>query len=95
VKWAEPIREELAAHLVRLGLEKCAVCDAGLLGIAEKPVLLLSGGAPWPTQARGGKRDPDSVVNYMVRVECNMCGYNLLFNSERFHDGDTPMFEPL
>jgi hypothetical protein len=94
MKFAPPIRGEIQAHLVRLGLDKCPVCEAGVLGIAEKPVLVFSGGAPWPVLSLGGKPDPDAIVDYMVRVECDMCGYNMLFNAERFHDGDTPVMEP-
>jgi hypothetical protein len=93
VKFAPPIRDEIAAHLTRLGLNKCPVCEAGVLGIAEKPVLLFSGGAPWPVASLGGKPDPDATLDYMARIECNMCGYNMLFNVERFHDGDAPVLE--
>jgi hypothetical protein len=93
VKFAPPIHDEIRAHLVRLGLEKCPICEAGILGIAEKPVLVFSGGAPWPVPSLGGKPDPDAMVDYMARVECQMCGYNMLFNVERFRDGDTRMFQ--
>jgi len=95
VKFAPPIQEEVRAHLVRLGLEKCPICEAGILGIAEKPVLLQSGAGGWPMPSLGGKKHPDSMTDFMVRVECEMCGYNMLFNVERFRDGDTPMFEEL
>lgn len=70
MKFAPPIQEEISAHLVRLGLEKCPICEAGILGIAEKPVLLHSGAGGWPMASLGGKKHPDSMTDYMVRVQC-------------------------
>ena len=92
VKWAAPVREEIAAHLVRLGLTKCPICDAETLSIDGRPVALPVGGAPWTNPEREKPKDPDADVYFMVRIECEVCGYNMLFNVERFHDGDTPVF---
>jgi hypothetical protein len=92
VKWAQPIRDEVTAHLVQLGLAKCPICDGEVLGVNDKPVLLMVGGVGWPTAGLGGEKDPDANVEFMIQVECNLCGYNLLFNSERFRGGDMPAF---
>jgi ribosomal protein S27AE len=87
MKWEESILAEVQAHLVRLGLEKCPTCGSGTLAGDKRPVVLPIGGVPW------GIKDADTNVLFMVRVECQMCGHSLLFNSERFHSGDTPTLE--
>jgi hypothetical protein len=40
-----------------------------------------------------GPLDKDAQVDFMIRVECTLCGYNLMFNSERFYGDDTPMID--
>jgi hypothetical protein len=94
MKWAKPIQDEVTAHLAQLGLSKCPVCDAEALGVYDKPAMMVSGGAPWPNPGRVGPMDKDAQMDFMVRIECNLCGYNLLFNLERFHDSNTPVMEP-
>jgi hypothetical protein len=40
-----------------------------------------------------GPLDKDTQVDFMVRIECRRCGYNMLFDSARFYGGDVPAFE--
>jgi hypothetical protein len=84
VKWTEAFRGEVVEHLKRLGLSNCPICDSEttMIGVYEKPALLVSGGAA-----------PDTMTDLLVRLECNMCGYNLLFNAEQFRDGESPITE--
>jgi hypothetical protein len=85
MKWTEPIQAEITGHLFKLGLDQCPICEGKSLGVAEKPVLMVSGAHPG--------QDADTITDYMVRAECAICGYIMLFNSEQFRDGDTPMLE--
>jgi hypothetical protein len=59
--------------------------------VDSRPLVQVIGGVTWP-KPPGAAKDPDANLYFMVRIECNMCGYNMLFNSERFHGRDTPVF---
>ncbi|HTA33492.1 MAG TPA: hypothetical protein VK721_08720 [Solirubrobacteraceae bacterium] len=39
------------------------------------------------------EKEPSGNVLFMVRVECQVCGHTMLFNSERFFTGDEPIIE--
>jgi hypothetical protein len=52
------------------------------------PALVLCGGLP-PKASK--VEDPDAQMDFMVRVECQLCGYTMFFNAEKFRDGDTPV----
>jgi hypothetical protein len=94
MRWAEQVRAGAAAHLRRYGLDGCPVCHSGTLDVHGKPVLLVLGGAAWPNPPHQGPMDKDTQVDFMVRIECELCGYNMLFDSARFYGGDIPAFEP-
>jgi len=38
-------------------------------------------------------RDPDTNVLFMVRVACQLCGYAMLFDSEKHHGPDERVLE--
>jgi hypothetical protein len=90
VKYRQKVLTELSEHLVRFGLRKCPVCDSETLAISRLPVIVAIGGFSHhePSDPR---HDPDSNVNFAAKVECDVCGYMLLFNVERFHTGDEPI----
>jgi len=92
VRWAEQVRAGVAAHLGRHDSQRCPACHAETLEVNDKPVLLVLGGAAWPNPPHMGPLDKDTQVDFMVRVECSQCGYNLLFNSDRFHGSNSPAF---
>jgi len=94
MKWRGQVREGVAARLRAHGLDRCAVCHSKALDVDEKPVLLVVGGAAWPNPPHSGPMDPDTQVDFMIRIECSLCGYNVLFNSERFYGGDMAGFDP-
>ena len=53
------------------------------------------GDALWhPARHGPPAQDPRGNVLFMVRVECEVCGNSLLFNSEKFFSGDTPTLLP-
>jgi hypothetical protein len=88
VLWQDSALREISDKLVQLGLDQCRVCGSPTaLGVDKRPVILPVGGVPWPTS---GTPDPDANGLFMVRLECNVCGHSMLFNSERFITGDTP-----
>ena len=93
MKWDRQVRAEAAAHLSRHGLDGCPVCRSETLDVHGKPVLLVLGGAAWPNPPHQGPLDKDTQVDFMVRIECSRCGYNMLFDSARFYGGDIPAFE--
>jgi hypothetical protein len=36
----------------------------------------------------GNLDDPEVITEYLVRVECGICGYVMLFDAERFRTGN-------
>jgi len=93
MQWALPVLKEMNDHLSRLGLKSCPICESDTaLRVDTRPVVLSVAGAAWAQP--GGMHDGETNVSFLVRVECSLCGYTLLFNSERFITGDTPSFLP-
>jgi hypothetical protein len=69
------------------------VCDSDrALRVDTRPVVMSVGGAAWTDHP--GMKDQDTNIDYLMRVECSLCGYTLLFNCERFITGNTPALEP-
>jgi len=44
----------------------------------------------FPHEKDDPRWDSEANVRFMVEVRCNMCGYSMLFDSEKFHSGDEP-----
>jgi hypothetical protein len=93
MKWSEQVRDGVAAHLQAHGLGKCPVCQSETLEVCDKPALMVLGGAAWPNPPHVGPMDPDTAVDFMARVDCDECGYTVLFNSDRFYGAGIPAFE--
>jgi hypothetical protein len=93
MKWSEQVRDGVASHLQAHGLGKCPVCHSETLDVCDRPALMVLGGAAWPNPPHIGPMDPDTQVNFMIRIECGACGYNVLFNSDRFYGAEIPAFE--
>jgi hypothetical protein len=93
MRWSADVRDGVASHLRDHGLGACPVCHSQTLAVLDRPVLLVQGGAAWPNPPHTGPMDKDTHVDFMVRIECSECGYNVLFNSERFYGAATPAFE--
>lgn len=105
MKWTKPVRDRVAAHLEGLDLEQCPLCHEEIMYVYEKPAMLLLGGTAWPSpgdagplgdgspRGDGSPTDTDAQLDLLVRVECRLCGYNLLLNGERFATGDTPTLQ--
>jgi hypothetical protein len=48
--------------------------------------VIYGGGAP---DARTGKvNDPEALVEFFVKVQCDVCGHAQFFNAERHRPGD-------
>lgn len=75
---------EVIQRITQLGLTACPICDAKeSLQVDRRPAFLLVGGLD-------PEHDPDANGLFMVRIFCNLCGYTLLFDSEKHHGLDVP-----
>jgi hypothetical protein len=93
VQWADPVLRDMNAKLSQLGLKECPVCDSETaMRVDTRPVIVSVGGVAWSD--RPGAHDSETNINYLLRIECSLCGYNMMFNSERFIAGDTPALVP-
>jgi hypothetical protein len=85
MRWEEQALEEMRQRIVQLGLRQCAVCASETMGVDRLPVIFHIGGDDHTR--RNVPSDKDVNVLFMVKVECQMCGYAMLFNSERLLPG--------
>jgi hypothetical protein len=76
-------------RLSQLGLSTCKICESGTLGVSDYPVIVSFGG--WHHEKPDPRHDPEANVWFAVRVECDMCGHMMFFNSERYTTGDEPV----
>jgi|SRR5277367_4089181 len=89
MRWRESFLAEVKQLLRQFGLVVCPVCRlADSLGVGHWPVLLVDGGFPSGTEDRSLAEDGDGDLTFAVRVECNACGYLMLFNAQRFRTPD-------
>jgi hypothetical protein len=93
MQWAESVIRDIDEKLAQLGLKACPVCDSETaLRVDRRPIILSVGGVAWSDES--GVHDNETNIDYLLRVECSLCGYSLLFNSQRFITGDTPALIP-
>jgi hypothetical protein len=92
MRFREEIVQEITNRIAQLGLEECPICHSGSWGAHRVPVLLQIGGLKSVIQDPV-KGDPGTNVLYMVRVACELCGYAMLFDSEKHHGPDEPAVE--
>jgi hypothetical protein len=85
LRWRKTFLVEIKEKLAQLGLMNCAVCESEHLTVHRFPFLALMGNLP-PNISN--LDDPEVIVEYLVRVECGVCGYVMLFSAERFRAGD-------
>jgi hypothetical protein len=88
MRWRKTFLIEMYDHLQRLGLSRCAVCGSDDLLPHRYPHVVFISGLP-PTVT--GVPDPEANVEYLVRIECQRCGYVLMFDAEKFRTGDEPI----
>jgi hypothetical protein len=85
LRWRKTFLVEVREKLAQLGLMNCAVCESEHLTVHRFPFLALMGNLP-PNVSN--LDDAEMIVEYLVRVECGICGYVMLFSAERFRTGD-------
>ena len=92
MRFREEIVQEITNRLAQLGLEECPICHGGTLNAHHVPVYLHVGGVKSQIEdpVMG---DPDTNILFMVRVACEVCGYTMLFDSEKHHGPDEPVLE--
>ncbi|MCU1676315.1 MAG: hypothetical protein JWM93_1073 [Frankiales bacterium] len=77
----------MQARIVHLGLTECPICATGQLLVWRLPVILAIGGEHYePTDSR---HDPEANTQFLVEVACDVCGYVLLFDSERLEPSNS------
>lgn len=84
VRWRKTFIAEVAGKLQQLGVKACPVCGSESLGVDPLPVVILRGGLPPTASNISRDEDPYRQVDYLVRVECELCGSSLMFNSEKY-----------
>jgi hypothetical protein len=85
LRWRKTFLIEIKESLAQLGLMNCAVCKSEHLTVHRFPFLAIMGNLP-PNISNLG--DAEVIIEYLVRVECGICGYVMLFSAERFRTGD-------
>ncbi len=85
LRWRKTFLVELKEKIAQLGLMKCAVCESENLTVHRLPFLALMGNLP-PNISN--LDDAEVIIEYLVRIECGICGYVMLFSAERFRTGD-------
>lgn len=88
MRWRETFLSEVSEKLVQFGVHTCVVRNSANFHVDPLPVLVLRGGLPPTASNTPLERDRDRQMDYMVRVECGLCGNNALFSSERYRTGD-------
>ncbi len=89
MRWRQTFLAEVAETLQQLGMRACPVCGSTeSLGIGRFPVLLVDGDFPLDADPLplGDERSGD--MTFAVRVECTMCGHLMLFNAQKYRNGD-------
>ena len=85
LRWRKTFLVEIKEKLAQLGLMNCAICGSEHLTIHRFPFLALMGNLP-PNISN--LDDAEVAIEYLVRVECGICGYVMLFSAERFRTRD-------
>jgi hypothetical protein len=92
MRFREEIVQEITNRLAQLGLKECPICHSDSWGAHRIPALLNIGGLKSviddPVEG-----DPDTNMLFMVRAVCQLCGYTMLFDSEKHHGPDEPVLE--
>lgn len=74
--------EQMAEKIVQLGLNECPVCHTGAILVNRYPAIISIGG--FQHDKTDPRHDPEANVIFAVRLTCDVCGYMLLFDSEKF-----------
>lgn len=90
MRFRKRVTEAMAARIVELGLSECPVCHTGAILISRQPAHVSTGGFHY---GKGDPRnDPDANVIFAVQLTCDVCGYLMLFDSEKFYTGNDRIF---
>jgi hypothetical protein len=78
--------DSLGAHLEQLGVGNCPACGSSALRADRRPVLMYVGGTP---------TIKDSATNmlFLLRLFCEICGYVMLFDTEKYATSDDLLYE--
>lgn len=85
-RFRKKIRREISDRIVAFGLTECPVCNGTTLSVSPYPVMVSYGGIHY--EKGDPRHDAEANVNYMLKVECSICGYVMLFNSEQHRGPD-------
>ena len=93
MKWDRQVREEAAAHLRQTRPRRMPGLPLRELLTFTQPGSPRAGRSGVARSPHQGPLDKDTQVDFIVRIECRRCGYNMLFDSARFYGSDIPAFE--
>src|ERR1700760_1271468 len=80
---------EVLAGLRHLGLQACPVCGSSdTLSVSPFPTFISEAKASTGTDGLFSAEEPDVDLTFAVRVECAICGYLMLFNSQQYRTAD-------
>jgi Zn ribbon nucleic-acid-binding protein len=80
---------EVFARLCQLGMQACPVCrSANTLGVSPFPTFISEAKPSTGTDGLPSWEEPDVDLTFAVRVECTICGYLMLFNSQQYRTAD-------
>ena len=93
MRFREEILREVMQRITQLGLTSCAICEAADSWQADRRPVYLHVGRLNSSTEDAVEEDPDADVLLMVRVSCEVCGYTMLFDSEKHHGPDEAVLE--
>jgi hypothetical protein len=90
MRFRRKIVREVTNRINQFGLTACHVCGAEQSLYADhRPVVLNIGGFDH-YEKDDPRHDPEANVLFMVPVVCHLCGYMMLFDSEKHRGPDEP-----
>jgi hypothetical protein len=90
MRFRRKIIREITERINQFGLTACPVCGAeDSLNVHHRPVILSIGG--FHHDEDDPRHDPEANVLFILAVVCDLCGYFLLFDSEKHHGPDEPV----
>ena len=76
---------EVHAGLRQLGMRACPVCrSTDTLRVSPFPTFIAEATPSTGINGLSSWEEPDVDLTFAVRVECTICGYLMLFNSQQY-----------
>ena len=93
MRWRQAFISEVVEALHQLGMKACPVCSTDALSVSPFPVLIIEGGLPPGKENLPSWENPYGDIAFAVRAECAACGYQMLFNSQKYRADNEKILE--